>query len=594
MSGKTFKNPLNKDEKNIMLELSGLTAKNKAFNPYERRLIYFVGKHSNLFKFLLEKIPGLMIALTEWCKEKKLNKFYTKSKAILEKFERLEKKLEPKSLKKLTVKQIIKKADKLKEEGNDDSDIKAFELYREAAEKGDGYAQSTVGEYFYDGKCYKWNHKYKKPEPDYSEAVSWYEKSLKNEYPDAFAHLAYCFIRGEGVEQNPEKGIELLEKANELGEDWVLEHLIQTLVFIVMEKIESNEDVSSEKIKLQKYIQASKKYLYDLLQTISTTYDEVSDNELYKQLSLELSKTLAIGVFMEGDSDENKKESKQFLKKSGYENDQKEVEHVNNNLEFSEIIFSSNPDSFLENKSSSKKIISKDQKKIIPFPNTESIEKHKIFEGFRSQVDEEEEWIKSGESTIQEFKNRIFFMYDEKEAENFSKEQYKSKVQSATAIEIAKKICGFLNNTETINQVIRLGITNDSKPYGIIKDIEFFKRNNEDDLKTKEKIKQNLLDHLSRLLPRYHLIKCDYKKFQGTTYLNLVIKNKFKNPGTYIYPDQKIFNSANLKEKKNKYDSKNYVKDFYIRKGECTVILPPEDVKTYIEELELLFGNYLN
>ena len=39
----------------------------------------------------------------------------------------------------------------------------------------------------------------------------------------------------------------------------------------------------------------------------------------------------------------------------------------------------------LENKSSSKKIISKDQKKIIPFPNTESIEKHKIFEGFRSR-----------------------------------------------------------------------------------------------------------------------------------------------------------------------------------------------------------------
>ena len=39
-------------------------------------------------------------------------------------------------------------------------------------------------------------------------------------------------------------------------------------------------------------------------------------------------------------------------------------------------------------------------------------------------------------------------MYDEKEEKIFSKEQYKSKVQSA-AIEIAKKICGFLNNTET-------------------------------------------------------------------------------------------------------------------------------------------------
>ena len=156
-------------------------------------------------------------------------------------------------------------------------------------------------------------------------------------------------------------------------------------------------------------------------------------------------------------------------------------------------------------------------------------------------------------------------------------------------------MCGFLNNTSTINQVIRLGITNDSKPNGIVEDIKFFKRNNEDDLKTKEKIKQSLfLDHLSRLLPRYHLIECDYKKFQGTTYLNLVIKNKFKKPGTYIYPDQKIFNSANLNEKKNKFDSKYWVKDFFIRKGEDTVILPPEDVKTHIEELEFRFDEDLN
>lgn len=594
MSRKTFKNPLNQNEKNMMLELSALTAKNKAFNPYERRLIYFVGKHSNLFKFLLEKIPGLMIALTEWCEEKKLNKFYKKSKAVLEKFERLDKKIKPEGLKKLSIKQIIKKADKLKEEANDDSDIKAFELYLEAAEKGNGYAQNTIGDYFYYGTCYKWNHKYKKPEPDFYKAVSWYEKSIQNEHPDAFASLGLCYTEGDGVEQNREKGIQLLEKACELGEEWVYVHLINNLVVIVLKRIHYGEDERSEKIKLQKYIHSSKKYLYDSLQYISSIYDEVSEVEVYKELCLKLSKILAISAFMEGDSNVNKKESLQFLKKSGYENNQDEIEDVNDNFEFSEVIFSSNVRSSVENKSSSKKIISKEQKKIIPFPNTKSVEKFKLFEGFRSQIDEEEEWIKSGESTIQEFKNRIFFMYDEKEAMNFSKEQYKSKVQSATAIEIAKKICGFLNNTETTNQVIRLGITNDSKPNGIAKDIEFFKRNDEDDLKTKEKIKQNLLDHLSRLLPKYHLIKCDYKKFQGTTYLNLVIKNKFKNPGTYIYPDPKIFNSANLKEKKNKFDSKYWVKDFFIRKGEDTVILPPEDVKTHIEELEFRFDEDLN
>ena len=34
-------------------------------------------------------------------------------------------------------------------------------------------------------------------------------------------------------------------------------------------------------------------------------------------------------------------------------------------------------------------------------------------------------------------------MYDEKEAKNYSKEQYKSKVQCATAIEIAKRCVDF-------------------------------------------------------------------------------------------------------------------------------------------------------
>ena len=51
---------------------------------------------------------------------------------------------------------------------------------------------------------------------------------------------------------------------------------------------------------------------------------------------------------------------------------------------------------------------------------------------------------------------------------------------------------------------------------------------------------------------------------------------------------------TNLYEKKNKFDSKNYIKDFFIRKVECTVPLPPEDVKTYIEELEQIFKEYLN
>lgn len=578
-------NPLKQDEREILLELSSLTAKNKVFSPYERKLIYSLGHYSELFEFLLEKSPGLIFALKDWCKEKKLTKFSKKLEIILKKIEYPEKKIKitEEDINKLSINNLVKKADKLQNIGNDDSDIEAFKYYLKAANKGSGYAQHEVGDYYYCGTCYKWNHKYKKPKPDYFEAVKWFKKSQKNKHPEAFSSLAVCYTNGEGVENNIKKAIILCEKAFDLDVKFILEILVQNLAEVIYTKIINKEDIQIEKTKLQKYIRASKEYFEDLVLHYECVTDE-SDllaNEYYEIMCLKLSKTYAIGAFMEGDYEQNKKDCENLLIKSKYQGDPNESEFIQSNFELSEAIFSSNISISSESRLS--------DKKIIPFPNKESIDKHYSLEAYRQQNDEEEKWIEQGEDSHQEFKDRIFFLYDKDDAKNHPKAKYKRQIASASAIEIAKKICGFLNNSSIKDSVIRLGIGDKSEPVGIDKDIEFFKSNDDDEYKTKEKIKRNLLYNLARLLPTYNLIEADYKKFKGITYLNLIIKNKFKNPGTYIALDEKIFGDANSLETKKISNFRNWEYYFFVRMGEDTTKIPPENAKDHIKALELLF-----
>ena len=72
-----------------------------------------------------------------------------------------------------------------------------------AAELGSVKAQVTLGaEYKYQLK-------------NYLEAVKWFARAAESNYAPAQYMLGYCYLQGSGVEQNTDRGIELLKKSAE-------------------------------------------------------------------------------------------------------------------------------------------------------------------------------------------------------------------------------------------------------------------------------------------------------------------------------------------------------------------------------------------
>lgn len=85
-------------------------------------------------------------------------------------------------------------------------------LNRETA-RGNGYADYNLGLIHEQGTV--------GGKPDYKKAVEFYTKAIKEEVHDAFCNLGNIFITGsglaQGVSQDINKGLELLEKGAELG-----------------------------------------------------------------------------------------------------------------------------------------------------------------------------------------------------------------------------------------------------------------------------------------------------------------------------------------------------------------------------------------
>ena len=57
---------------------------------------------------------------------------------------------------------------------------------------------------------------------DKEEAVKWYLKSAEKGNTDALFELGICYLSGDGVHYNEKKGLNLLQKAADLGEDEAL------------------------------------------------------------------------------------------------------------------------------------------------------------------------------------------------------------------------------------------------------------------------------------------------------------------------------------------------------------------------------------
>ena len=82
---------------------------------------------------------------------------------------------------------------------------KAKMWYLKAAELGNAEAQNKLAVLYAD------------IENDYQEAVKWYKKAMEQDNPWAYRNYAFCLWNGNGVEENKEKAMEMMQRAISLG-----------------------------------------------------------------------------------------------------------------------------------------------------------------------------------------------------------------------------------------------------------------------------------------------------------------------------------------------------------------------------------------
>ena len=88
--------------------------------------------------------------------------------------------------------------------------LKAFELYKKAAEFGDVESMNIVGNMYYN--CEEIFLQ------DSENAFKWYLKAANLNHKNAMYNLANMYIKGEGTKKNPSEAIEWLKKSAELGD----------------------------------------------------------------------------------------------------------------------------------------------------------------------------------------------------------------------------------------------------------------------------------------------------------------------------------------------------------------------------------------
>ena len=85
----------------------------------------------------------------------------------------------------------------------DDDFKKAMSLFKPAAEAGNDIAQFYVGKLYYSG-----NDDILR---SYEDASYWFKKSIKKDNVEAYVHLGWMYMEGEGVLKNPKKAFDYYE-----------------------------------------------------------------------------------------------------------------------------------------------------------------------------------------------------------------------------------------------------------------------------------------------------------------------------------------------------------------------------------------------
>lgn len=88
-----------------------------------------------------------------------------------------------------------------------------FGNYYDQACHGDSFAQVFLGMYYNEG----YNKDGISIPKNLKESVRWYKKAAAQGHVIAYTNLGYCYIEGEGVEKDVERGVELLKKAVQGG-----------------------------------------------------------------------------------------------------------------------------------------------------------------------------------------------------------------------------------------------------------------------------------------------------------------------------------------------------------------------------------------
>ena len=96
-----------------------------------------------------------------------------------------------------------------------------------AAEEGNAQAQCFLGYYYEHSIAYSKDDRANWRTNNMAEAIRWYRRSADQNHPGGQFRLGLCYLEGEGVYKDEERGLELLRKAADQGHSYSLHKLAE-------------------------------------------------------------------------------------------------------------------------------------------------------------------------------------------------------------------------------------------------------------------------------------------------------------------------------------------------------------------------------
>jgi TPR repeat protein len=89
----------------------------------------------------------------------------------------------------------------------------ALKWVTQSAEAGNAYGMCLLGSFYENPGWEKTPEGTRFPQSNMAEAVRWYRRSAALDWPGGQYHLGLCYLKGEGVDENPALGLDYIRKA---------------------------------------------------------------------------------------------------------------------------------------------------------------------------------------------------------------------------------------------------------------------------------------------------------------------------------------------------------------------------------------------